>query len=241
MEKGILYVVATPIGNLKDITLRAIEVLTKVAYIACEDTRKTSLVLKTIGAVQKPMLISYYEETERARTPNIINLLQNGQDVALVSDSGTPLVSDPGFVLVRAAKENDIKVISIPGPSAAISALVSSGLPSDKFIFLGFLPRKEGNKTKLLDSLKESYKEIEATVIIYEAPHRLLKTLRSIEAIFGDINICIARELTKVHEETFSTRIKKAINHYEKKQPKGELVILFNLKKEFQLNAELEA
>lgn len=227
---GILYLVATPIGNLGDITLRAIEVLRNVEYIACEDTRKTGILLKSLEINRKAFLISYYEETENARIPNILNLLINGKDVALVSDSGTPLISDPGFRLVREARRNNINVVSIPGPSAAISALVSSGLPTDKFTFLGFLPKKEGNKTRLLSEIKDSNKNVEATIIIYEAPHRLIKTLKSIESVFGDITISISRELTKIHEEVFEAKISEVIEKYEKINPKGEFVILFNPK-----------
>ncbi|MEK9208439.1 MAG: 16S rRNA (cytidine(1402)-2'-O)-methyltransferase, partial [Patescibacteria group bacterium] len=189
MHKGTLFIVATPIGNLQDITLRAIEVLKSVNYIACEDTRKTGILLKNLDAGHKSMLISYYEQTEDLRIPNIINLLSNGQDVALVSDSGTPLVSDPGYPLVREALKEGINVVSIPGPSAVVSALVSSGLPPDKFIFLGFLPKKEGNRIRLLTELKEANKNLGATVVIYEAPHRLVKCLKSIQAVFGNINL----------------------------------------------------
>lgn len=230
MEKGNLYVVATPIGNLNDISLRAIEVLKSVNYIACEDTRKTGILLKELNIPKKEMLISYYEQTEQARIPNILNLLRNGVDVALVSDSGTPLISDPGFRLVRAAKEEGISVISIPGPVAYISALVSSGLPTDKILFLGFLPKKEGNKLKLLENVKESNEKIEATIVIYEAPHRLVKTLQSIEKVFGDISISFGRELTKIHEENFSILISEAIKMYATKQPKGEFVLMFSTK-----------
>lgn len=231
MEKGRLFIVATPIGNLKDITLRAIEVLESVEYIACEDTRKTGILLKELGISRKSMLISYYEQTEEARIPNILNLLQNGQDVALVSDSGTPLISDPGYRLVREARRMGLNVISIPGPSAVISSLVSTALPPDKFLFLGFLPKKEGNRTKLLSEVKESNKNLEATVIIYEAPHRLVKTLKSIESVYGEnLPVSVARELTKVHEEVFENDIKSMIEIYEKKSPKGEFVILFNPK-----------
>lgn len=230
MELGKLYIVATPIGNLRDITLRAIEILNSVNYIACEDTRKTGTLLKSLNINRKQMLISYYEETEDARIPNILNLLLNGQDIALVSDSGTPLISDPGFPLVREVLKHKIKVISIPGPSAVTSALVSSGLPTDKFLFLGFLPRKEGNRLRLLKEVKASNKNLEATVIIYEAPHRLIKTLISIESVFGDISITVARELTKIHEEVLETKVKDMLNMYVKKSPKGEFVILFNPK-----------
>jgi 16S rRNA (cytidine1402-2'-O)-methyltransferase len=231
MHNGNLYIVATPIGNLQDITLRAIEVLKSVDYIACEDTRKTGILLRELGISRKSMLISYYEQTEDARIPNILNLLINGQDVALVSDSGTPVISDPGFPLVREVLKQGIKVISIPGPSALVSALVSSGQPPDKFLFLGFLPKKEGNKIKLLNQVKEANKNLEATVILYEAPHRILKTLSSLETVFGsELKITVARELTKVHEEVVNSDLKSLIENYESKTPKGEFVLLFNPK-----------
>jgi 16S rRNA (cytidine1402-2'-O)-methyltransferase len=230
LMNGTLYIVATPIGNLSDITLRAIDLLKSVRYIACEDTRMTGRLLGHIEAHQNPMLISYYEETEERRIPNILNLLQNGESVALVSDSGTPLISDPGYKLVRECLKLGIRVESIPGPSAAISALVSSGLPTDKFIFLGFLPRKEGNKKKLLENIKTSNEKLEATVIIYEAPHRLAKSLQSLLDVLGDMEIVVARELTKVHEEVAKGTVSEFLSKYTGVHPKGEFVILFNPK-----------
>lgn len=229
-NQGTLFLVATPIGNLGDITLRAIETLRSVEYIACEDTRKTGILLKSLGIERKSMFISYYEQSEDLKIPGILNLLINGKNVALVSDSGTPLISDPGYRLVREAKKANIKVVSIPGAAAFTSSLISSGQPPDKFMFLGFLPKKDGNKLKLLNDIKESNKKLEATIILYEAPHRLTKTLKSIESVFGDINISISRELTKIHEEIFDIKISEALLKYEKHDPKGEIVILFNPK-----------
>ncbi len=227
---GTLFIVATPIGNLQDITLRAVEILKNADYIACEDTRKTGILLKSLGIPKKAMLISYFEHTEDIRIPNILNLLQNDQNVVLVSDSGTPTISDPGFRLVRACFEKGIKVLSIPGPSAVISSLASSGLPTDKFIFLGFLPRKEGNRKKMLQNLKEIEEKVEATAVIYEAPHRLAKTLLSIKECYGDKEIVIARELTKMYEETIHQKVSYFIDLYSKKEPKGEFVILISFK-----------
>ena len=227
---GTLYVVATPIGNLQDITLRAIEVLKSVEYIACEDTRKTGILLKSLDIGHRRMLISYYEQTEETRIPNILNLLINGEDVALVSDSGTPLISDPGFRLVREAIKNGIKVFSIPGASSVISSLVSSGLPTDKFMFLGFLPKKQGHRLKLLKDIKETTKFISQTVIIFESPFRLTKTLEELQNAFGDIEIVIARELTKIHEELKRGSITQVLSYFKAKNVKGEVVILFNLK-----------
>ncbi len=231
MHNGTLFIVATPIGNLQDITLRAISTLRSVDYIACEDTRKTGVLLKSLQVEHKPMLISYYEQNEQGRIPNILNLLKNEEDVALVSDSGTPLISDPGYPLVREALKEGINVVSIPGPSAVISALVSSGLPPDKFIFLGFLPKKEGNRVRLLMELRESNKNFEATVVIYEAPHRLVKSLTSIHFVLGNIQITLMRELTKIHEERISDSVENLIEKYQRQNPKGEFVILFSPKK----------
>lgn len=227
---GTMYIVATPIGNLQDITLRAIEVLKSVDYIACEDTRKTGILLKSLNIDHHPMLISFYEQNEKVRVPNILNLLKNDRNVALVSDGGTPTISDPGFRLVRQCLEENIKVISIPGPSAVVSALASSGLPTDKFIFLGFLPRKPGHRIKLLSNLKDANEKLEATVVIYEAPHRIVKVLNDIKSVFGNIEIRIARELTKIHEELVVDSIDNLIEKYGKQEPRGEFVVLFSLK-----------
>ncbi len=206
-----LYIVSTPIGNLQDITLRAIEVLSTVSYLLCEDTRKTGLLLKTLNITNRPMLMSYYDQVEDQRIPNIITVLKNNQDVALVSDSGTPTISDPGFRLVRECVKEGINVVSVPGPTASIAALSSSGLPTDKHLYLGFLPRKEGNRVKLLEEVKTANKDIEATIIIYEAPHRISKALESIKSVFGNINIVLMREITKIHEERLEVKIEDII------------------------------
>lgn len=227
---GNLYIVATPIGNMSDISFRAVEILKNSKYIACEDTRKTGLLLKKLDIRSDQKLISFYEGVEGAKQENIINVLTNGVDVALVSDSGTPTISDPGFKLVRVCLDRGIKVVSIPGPSALITALSASGLPTDKFLFLGFLPKKEGNKMRLLSETKEAILKVSSTVIIYEAPHRLIKTLISLEIVFGDIEIILMRELTKIYEERRSSKISKFIKEYNKKVPRGEFVILFNIK-----------
>ena len=165
---GTLYIVATPIGNLQDITLRAIDILKQTEYIACEDTRKTGFLLKTLseryGSLGEKFMFSLYEENEVKRIDEVLNLLQNNKDVALVSDAGTPLISDPGFKLVRECLKTLVKVESIPGPSSVISALVVSGLPTDKFTFLGFLPKKPGHRQSLLENLKKSLELIKSTV-----------------------------------------------------------------------------
>lgn len=231
---GNLYIVATPIGNLQDITLRAIKILSEVDVIACEDTRKTGLLLTRSHLVrgltsQRPQLLSYYEQNELQRIPQIISLLKEGKDVALVSNAGTPAISDPGFKLIREAIYQGIEVISIPGPSAILTALTSSGLPTDKFLFLGYLPKKQGKRKKLLESMKTIQQFNKLTIIFFEAPHRLLKTLVDFQEVFGDIEIVICRELTKIHEEIRREKISEAIKHFEQVKPKGEFTLLIFL------------
>lgn len=227
---GILFIVATPIGNLQDITLRAIDILKREEYIACEDTRMAAKLLRSIGVRGDKMLVSYFEHNEEKRIPNIINVLKNGKNVVLISDAGTPGISDPGFRLIREALREGIRVESIPGPSALTTALVASGLPTDKFMFLGFLPLKEGNRLKLLQNLKKSLDLIETTIIIYESPHKIVKNLKSIQDVFGDIDITVARELTKIYEDVREGKISKFIDKYIESKPKGELVVLFSTK-----------
>jgi len=224
---GNLYIVATPIGNLQDITLRAIEVLKKVDSIACEDTRKTGILLKSLN-IEKKHLISYYEQNELRRIPEIINALHNGLSIALVSDAGTPTISDPGFKLVRECIKEGIKVESIPGPSSTISALVSSGLPTDKFLFVGYPPRKPGHRIKFFRDITTMIRIIRVTIIMFEAPHKILKTLGEMKEVFGDIEIVVVRELTKIHEEIRREKISSEIEHFKTTNPKGEFVILLN-------------
>lgn len=241
---GILYLVATPIGNLKDISIRAIEVLKSVDIIACEDTRRTGVLLQNIlprethvietaygpqETVIKHKLLSYYDENEYKRMPDIITALKNDQNIALVSDAGTPTISDPGFKLVRECVREGIRVESIPGASSVISALVVSGLPTDKFLFVGYLPRRQGHRKTFLLDLQKSLTTIKTTVILFEAPHRLVKTLIELQEIFGDINLVLTRELTKMHEEVRREKISQSLHHFEKKDPKGEFIILFHL------------
>lgn len=191
-----LFLVATPIGNLEDITLRALRVLREeVAAIACEDTRQTQKLLVRFE-IQKP-LISYHEHNEKTRAPELIERLKAGESIALVSDAGTPLVSDPGHRLVTAAIENGIRVVPIPGVSAALAALTASGLPATDFRFCGFLPHKAGARRRFLEGLKRET----ATLIFYESPHRILEALEEISAVLGNAPLVLARELTKVHEE----------------------------------------
>ena len=192
---GPLYIVATPIGNLEDITYRAVRVLREVSLIACEDTRHTRNLLDHYG-IRTPT-ISYHEHNETARAAELVTRMLAGESVALVTDAGTPLVSDPGYRLVSAAILNQIPVLPIPGPSAALTALAGSGLPTDAFHFGGFLPHKPGQRARVLEALAGE----EATLVFYEAPHRILEALEAIEAALGPRPVVVARELTKVHEE----------------------------------------
>lgn len=228
---GILYIVSTPIGNLQDITLRVIDIIKETEYIACEDTRKTGFLIKSLsekfGSFGEKFLFSVYEENEVKRIPEVLNVLQNGKNVVLVSDAGTPLISDPGFKLVRKCIIQGIRVESIPGPSSVISALVVSGLPSDKFTFVGFLPKKPGHRLTLLKNLHQSLELIKSTVILFESPFRLVKTLGELQTVFGDREVVVVRELTKIHEEVKRGKISELKIHFRKVSPKGEIVILF--------------
>lgn len=223
---GILYLVSTPIGNLRDITLRAKEILASVDIIACEDTRKTGRLLERLS-LSKQQFLSYYEENEAVRIPQIIQLLKTGKNVALVSNAGTPSVSDPGFKLVRECITQDFKIEPIPGASAILTALVVSGLPTDKFLFLGFLPKKQGKRKKIFTSLPKK-----TTIIFFESPYRLLKTLNELKEFLGDIEIIICRELTKIHQEVRREKISQSIAHFTKTKPKGEFTLLFNISQE---------
>jgi len=198
--------------------------LSSVDIIACEDTRKTGLILQKISITNKPQLLSYYEENEQGRIPQIINFLKEGKSVALISNAGTPTISDPGYKLVRECIKQGIEVESIPGASSILTALTVSGLPTDKFLFLGFLSKKEGKRKKILENLPTK-----TTVIIFESPFRLLKILKELKEIFGDIEIVVCRELTKIFEEIRREKISQLISHFEGNKAKGELVLLFHL------------
>jgi 16S rRNA (cytidine1402-2'-O)-methyltransferase len=267
MENGTLYIVATPIGNLADISLRAIEILQTVSVIACEDTRKTGFLLNHLnknvilaneaksdlaklrpesdpgqvadarrsarmthgGVRKKPFLLSYHEHNEQLRIPQIIAQLKSGTSVALVSDAGMPVVSDPGYRLVDACIKEEIAMQVIPGASSVLTALVLSGLPPDKFFFLGYLPHKPGKRKSILEKIRAVSLEISQTIIVFEAPHKLLRTLSEMQEVLGDIPIVLCRELTKLHEEVRRETISSAIQHFQKTAPKGEFVILFHL------------
>lgn len=218
---GRLYLVATPIGNLEDITLRALKVLEKVDVIAAEDTRHT-LKLLNFYAITKP-LISYHRHNEEVKSDVLIDKLKNGENIALVTDAGTPGISDPGEEIVKKAIENNIEIIPIPGACALINALICSGFNTKEFIFYGFLPINKKLKTKKLNEISKQNK----TIILYEAPHKLLKTLNDILENIGDINCILAKEITKIHEEYIRGKISELISR--KEEIKGEYVILLDL------------
>ncbi|MEK7092242.1 MAG: 16S rRNA (cytidine(1402)-2'-O)-methyltransferase [Patescibacteria group bacterium] len=232
---GILYIVSTPIGNLQDISFRAAGVLQKVSMIACEDTRRTGLLLQFINekfpnskASVRPNLVSYFEQNEAGRTPQILTALRNDIDVALVSDAGTPTVSDPGFKLVRTCIEEGVRVVAVPGASSVLAGLVSSGLPTDKFLFLGYLPHKQGHRIKMLQNIKGLTEIMKMTVIVFEAPHKMKKFLAQVLQELGDIDLVVCRELTKIHEEVIHAHVSDLIARYMKQEPRGEFVILFH-------------
>ncbi len=222
---GKLFIVATPIGSLGDITFRAIEILKSVDYIVCEDTRVTGKLLNHFKIDKK--MVAMNDFNEQKRVGEIIGDLTSGKNIALVSDAGTPLISDPGYKLVRETIYQGIDVESIPGPSSTITALTVSGLPPDKFLFLSYLPKSEGKKLALLKSIKENSQKLKSTTIIFESPYRILKTLETIKEVFGDTDIVICRELTKLYEEVRREKVSESVNHFSSITPKGEFIILF--------------
>lgn len=223
MTTGTLYLVATPIGNLADITHRALQILNDVDLIACEDTRHTHKLLTHYNITTKT--ISYYEHNEQRRTSELIERLKQGANIAVVSDAGTPSISDPGFRLVRAAIENEISIIPVPGPSALIAALIAAGLPTDEFFFAGFLPSRTNARRARLTELQG----VPGTLIFYESPHRLAETLKDAYEILGEREAVVARELTKLHEEIRRGRLSQLTADYaEKSDTRGEIVVLID-------------
>lgn len=228
---GKLSIVATPIGNLGDITFRAVETLKSADIILAEDTRITGKLLKHFEISPK-ILLPFFEGNEDRKLQDALKLMTVGEKhVALVSDAGTPLVSDPGYKLVREAIAHDVEVESIPGPTALIVALTLSGLPTNAFLFLGFLPKKEAHVRRLFMQTKDALRDIDQlkTLVFYESPYRLIRSLHLIKQVFGEVDLAIARELTKLHEEIRRESIEEAIKHFTKTVPKGELVVILSV------------
>ncbi|MBL8190095.1 MAG: 16S rRNA (cytidine(1402)-2'-O)-methyltransferase, partial [Acidobacteria bacterium] len=215
-----LYLVSTPIGNLEDITLRALNVLKSVDLIACEDTRHTRRLLDHFG-IRKPT-VSYHEHNEQARTEELVQLLIEGKSVAIVSDAGTPGISDPAYRIVLAAIERGLTVVPIPGAVAAIAGLIASGLPTDSFLFAGFLPSKKLARRTRLEELKPE----RATLVLYEAPHRIRETLTDALEVLGDRQASLARELTKLHEQFLRGTLSELVAHFAEQQPRGEMTLV---------------
>ncbi len=228
-----LYIVATPIGNLEDVSFRALRILSQVAFIAAEDTRKTRRLLSAYGI--RARLTSYHEHNKKAKLPYLLRRLEI-EDVALVSEAGMPGISDPGYELVVAAAQRGISIVPIPGPSVLVTALAVSGLPTDQFVYLGFLPRRKGQRRRFLEQIAQEQR----TLIAFESPHRLVATLEDILEVLGDRRIAVCRELTKIHEEVFRGAVSAARDHF--REPIGEftLVIEGKSKREGALTAPVE-
>ncbi len=217
---GTLYVVATPIGNLEDLTFRAKRVLSEADVIACEDTRRARVLLSHYG-IATPV-VSYHEHNERARAAGLVQRLRRGEDVALISDAGTPAVSDPGFPLIREAIAAGLSVVAVPGPSAALAALATAGLPTDRFLFLGFLPRRSGERRRALEEVRP----LPWTLVIYEAPHRVTAVLQDLRSVLGERRVALARELTKRFEEIFRGTLSEALAYLKDHPPRGEFTLV---------------
>jgi 16S rRNA (cytidine1402-2'-O)-methyltransferase len=223
---GKLIIIPTPLGNLEDITLRAIRILKEVDLLLAEDTRHTIKLLQHLN-IEKQMQ-PYHQHNEHRELQRVINILQAGKTIGLVSDAGTPGISDPGFLIVRECLRNNIDVECLPGPTAFVPALVKSGLPCDSFVFEGFLPEKKGRQTKIKELASE-----QRTIVLYEAPHRLIKTLKQLVEFFGENRVVsVSRELTKMFEQTVNSSLIEAVNHFEANPPKGEIVVIIDGKKD---------
>lgn len=239
---GTLYIVSTPIGNIEDITIRALKVLSSVDIIVSEEPKATGLLLQILKTRypeyfivgRKENIVSCNEFEEEFKIYELVRLLKEGNKIAYVSQAGTPLISDPGFKLVREARKDDIEVVAIPGASAPIAALSISGLPTDKFFFIGFLPKSEEKSRKKLIDLQNMFNQSTEnnipTLILFESPHRLVNTLNALLDVFGDIEIVVTRELTKKFEEVKKDKVSEFCKKYSANAPKGEFTILFNLK-----------
>ena len=231
---GTLYIVSTPIGNLEDFTYRAHRILQEVSVIAAEDTRHTQKLCTHYGI--HTLLTSYHDFNKEEKTPVLLQRILEGQSLALVSDAGTPLISDPGYYLVTRAIEKGVPVVPIPGPSAVLAALTISGMPTDAFRFEGFLPRKQAAKTRLLQELIDEPR----TTILFETPHRIMKTLRLIHDILGERRIALTRELTKTHEETLRGHAETIMQACQKRAMKGEMTLVVEGKKKTKRKKQLE-
>jgi len=219
---GTLYLVATPIGNLDDLSVRAADVLCGVDLVAAEDTRRTGVLLKKVGATAPQ--ISYHDHNAARRVPSLIERLQGGQSIALVSDAGTPTVSDPGFRLVRAAREEGLEVVPIPGASAVLAALSGSGLPTDRFVFLGFLPPRPGRARRLLQQVES----LPMTLVLFVSPHKVARTLLMLREVLGDRDACLCRELTKIHETFDRGTLAELGERYGQGKVKGEITLVIS-------------
>jgi 16S rRNA (cytidine1402-2'-O)-methyltransferase len=217
-----LYIVATPIGNLEDISLRALRIFKEVDLVLCEDTRKTGFLLGHFG-IKKP-LASFFEHSEVKKLPGVIEELKKGKNIALVSSAGTPTISDPGYKLVRECRREKLAVTSIPGASSIINALALTSLPHDKFIFLGYLPRKGGERKRLLEKVKFW----ESAIVFFESPFRILSALESMKETLGNRRVAIMREMTKKFEEVLELTLDQAIEHFKKIKPKGEFTVVLS-------------
>ena len=222
MQKGTLYIVSTPIGNLEDITLRAIRILREVKLIAAEDTRRTKILLDAYG-IDTP-LTSLHDRNELKKSIHLIARLNEGMDIAYVSDAGTPGISDPGYIFVKQAIAQSIKVVPVPGPVAAVAALNVSGIPMDSFVFFAFLPARRGKRRQLLESIKEETK----TMVFYESPNRIVAALQDIGEILGDRQIAVSRELTKIYEETLRGTVSEVGESLQEKKIKGEITLVIS-------------
>lgn len=221
---GILYVVSTPIGNMGDISERGLETLKKVDLILAEDTRRSARLLKHYN-IQTPMT-SFHEHNEETKIAEVILKLKENTNIAQITDAGTPLISDPGFKLIRECTREEIKIVPVPGASAVISALITSGLPTDSFCFLGYVPKKEGKRKIFFTKIQQLTTDIKATVVFFETPHRIEKTLLELADIFPDSNLSLAREMTKLNEEIITGSVSDIIKKLENRKLKGEITLV---------------
>lgn len=227
-----LFIVSTPIGNLADLTYRAVKILEDVDCICAEDTRISQILLSHYGISKR--IMSYHDHNENRVTPHLVERLKNGDDIALITDAGTPGIADPAFFIVRASIRENIQVIPVPGASAVLAGLVCSGLPSERYIFENFLPHKSAQRKRLFESLKEERR----TVVFYETPHRILKVLAEINEVLGAVNVVIARELTKIHEEFLRGTPETLLIHFQNKKPRGEMVVMICTRKDFNWSTD---